>query len=116
MPLTFGSRRAIHLPSRLSTHFLPLHNAFSPRIADFAAKHWKTLLDAAERAAPACDGGGRGASLSLSLPPVSGDDALDAMLHRSLRNTFSKLALDVGSFTRNTIHNSFTLPISELHA
>ena len=32
------------------------------------------------------------------------------MLHRSLRNTFSKLALDVGSFTRNTIHNSFTLP------
>ena len=94
----------------MSTHFLPLHNAFSPRIADFAAKHWKTLLDAAERAAPACDGGGRGASLSLSLPPVSGDDALDAMLHRSLRNTFSKLALDVGSFTRNTIHNSFTLP------
>ena len=72
--------------------------------ADFAAKHWKTLRDAAERSTPLRDGAHGG----VLLPPISGDDALDAALHRSLRNTFSKLVLDVSAFSRAELHNAYT--------
>ena len=73
-----------------------VEKAGSTFAAECATAHWKSLTSAVTSGSP--------------YSPVSGSDELDQKLYRSFRASFSPAAFDVGSFSRTTIHNEFTLP------